>query len=260
MPDYDSSLPVRTEADGTDERMHAKIVDYSDPGGSDKQVQVSDKNMHVEVHGNRADDAADVVMLLSETGRVNPDGIYEVDNNSLPANIGLIAHERNDTPTDAHQTLRVTAKANAAGDVRALDVALHDENGEAYSPSNPFPVAISDTESGTKVHDYNESASVAKDASVSVDYTVTALKTLHLARVLLCGSGKIKAVLQRETGVGADTYDTFAVRFNSTSQPNCDIDLGTKLEVDAGVKVRLILTNLDNQPQNIYSTLIGVEV
>ena len=51
MSDYKSGLPVRSEADGTDERLQTKIVDATSPDTQQMEVD-SDNNAHVEVHGN----------------------------------------------------------------------------------------------------------------------------------------------------------------------------------------------------------------
>ena len=95
MSDFKASLPVRTEADA-DERLQSMIVDYSTV--SQGMTVDTDNNAHVEVHGNRADDAADVALVLSEQGRVNPDGVYEADDNSKPAHTGVIGHVRAASP------------------------------------------------------------------------------------------------------------------------------------------------------------------
>ena len=77
MADYDSGLPIRSEADGTDERVHVKIVDGATP--SQMATVDTDLNVKVGVYGDRADDGADVALLLSEEGRANGRGDYEFD-------------------------------------------------------------------------------------------------------------------------------------------------------------------------------------
>ena len=45
MADYDSGLPIRSEVDGTDERVHVKIVDgTTDPAVN--QTRVDSDNNH----------------------------------------------------------------------------------------------------------------------------------------------------------------------------------------------------------------------
>lgn len=258
MADYDSGLPIRTEADGTDERVHVKIVDGTNPAVNQTEVD-SDSNLHIEVHGNRADDAADIVLRLSELGATVIDGLYEADDNSDPSNIALVAHTRNDTPADTQSTERLTSIEDSAGAVRALDISLHDEDGEPYTENNPLPVTLEESE-GDEIVDYNTSAAVAKDAVVTHDYTVTALKTFVGSEAWISGSGKLKAEIQIEDGLASDSYDTIYTAFNSTAEPNIRIPLQKIVkQVIAGAIVRIEITNRDNQAMDVYSTLLGVE-
>lgn len=257
MSDYNSGLPVRTEADGTDERLHAKIVDGVTP--SQRMTVDTDLNAHVEMHGN--DPASvDRVVRLSEIGALTPDGLYDVANNTKPGNLGMIASSRNVAPGDTTQTQRLTAKTGTVDtDVRALDVSLHDEDGNKFSASNPLPVTSVDSE-GTEVNDYNTVAAVAANATSNHDYTVTALKTLKLSQIWAAASGKLKIEVQVETGVATGVFTTRFVGFNSTANTNIRIPVNENIAVAAGVRVRVIRTNKDNQPQDVYSTISGHEI
>lgn len=257
MADQDTQLPVRSEADGTDERIHAKIVDYSDPGGTDKQAEVSEKLIHIRNFGYDSD-GTKVQLRLSEDGYSNGDGIYDATLNKDPSNAGLIAHTRDATPADSQQTERITSVQDSGGTVRALDVSLHDEDGEPYGSGNPLPVIFEESE-GDEIHDYDPATSVAKGGTSNHDYTVSAgvemlLKTIHGS-----ASGKAKWEIQVETGAGAGTFDTVGVFFNSTADPNKRFQFNVPVVVPAGVIIRVIKTNRDNQPQDIYSTVEGVE-
>jgi hypothetical protein len=258
MSDYNSGLPVRTEADGTDERVHVKIVDGTSPAINQMTVD-SDKNAHVEIHGNDPS-AVDRVIRTSELGALTPDGVYDATNNTKPGNSGIIASVRDVAPSDTTQTQRVTAKTGTVDtDVRALDVSLHDENGNAFSASNPLPITSVDSE-GTEINDYNTSASLASGGTNNHDYTVTALKTLKLSRVWASASSKLKIEVQIETGAGTGVFATRFVGFNSTANPNILIPIDENVSVGAGVRVRVIRTNKDNQAQDVYSTISGHEV
>jgi len=252
MSDYNSALPVRTQAD-LDERMQSKIIDFTNPLlGMDVDA---DGNAQVKMHGN--DPASvDRVIRVSELGAVSVDGVYHATNNTLPSASGMIAHTRAATPAASDQSKRITAISN--GTVHALDVSLHGSDGAALSPSNPMPVIISET-LGDEIHNYQTSPAVAAAATVTHDYTVTALKTLNFKQMLAAASGKMKAVLQVETAPASGIFTTKAVRFNSTARPEADVSLSVILIVAAGVKVRFSLTNLDNQAQDLYSTLVGFE-
>ena len=258
MSDYNSGLPIRSEVDGTDERVHSKIVG-SPTGASPATNQTAvdnDKNLHVEMHGN--DPAGtDRVLRLSELGAGTPDGIYDVANNTKPGNSGLVASTRATTPGDTTQTQRITSITNSTK--RLLDVSIHDEDGNIFSSSNPLPVTSVDSE-GTEVNNYLTSAAAAIGTGVNHDYTVTALKTLKLSQVWVAASGKAKAEVQIETGVASGVFNTIFVGFNSTANTNILIPIPENVTVAAGVKVRVIRTNKDNQVQDLYSTISGHEI
>lgn len=257
MADYNSGLPVRTEADGTDERLHVKIVDGTTP--SQRAIVDTDGNVHIEVHGN--DPAGtDRVLRLSELGALTPDGVYDVANNTKPGNLGLIASTRNAAPSDTTQTQRVTAVTGTSPNtVRALDISLHDEDGNPYTAANPLPVTVSESE-GVEINDYNTAAAVAAAATSNHDYTVTALKTLTFTQFSAAASGKCKIVVSVETAVASGTFTPKWVMFNSTANPNMQMTIREPMTVAAGVRVRIARTNLDNQPQDLYSTISGHEV
>lgn len=257
MADQNTSLPVRTEADGTDERLHAKIVDGADP--SKRMTVDSDLNAHVEIHGNDPANT-DRVVKLSESGNVALDGFYNVTNNSNPSSNGLIAHIRNAALTIVHQIKRVTAITSSVNtDVTALDVAIRDEQGNPFTTSNPLPVTSVDSE-GDEINDYKVDTGVAANASANHDYTVTALKTLKLSKIFASASGKIKAEVKVETAPSSGTFVTKFVKFNSTANPNLDFDIKELISVAAGVIVRIVITNKDNQAQDVYSTICGHEI
>lgn len=82
------------------------------------------------------------IYRISEQGHNSINGIYDAILNSDPSNIGLAAQERNVAAADSRQTMRPTAVRGAANiDTVALDVSLHDEDGDAYSSANPLAVA-----------------------------------------------------------------------------------------------------------------------
>lgn len=254
MADYDSGLPIRSEADGADERVQVKIRDSANPALG--AVVDADGNLHNEMHGN--DPAStDRVLRLSEQGALTPDGVYDVATNTKPGNIGLIASSRNATPGDSTQTERLTSVTN--GTKKLLDIALHDESGAVFSASNPLPVTSVDSE-GTEVNDYNTATDLASGGTSNHDYTVTASTTLKLSQIHASASGKMKIEVQIETGVATGTFNTRFVQFNSTAAPNMLVTIQENITVAAGVRVRVIRTNNDNQPMNVYSTICGHEI
>jgi hypothetical protein len=259
MSDYNSSLPVRSEADGTDERLHVKIVDGVASTAVHKVQVDADHNIHAEIHGNKPD-ASDAVVRLSELGAVNPDGVYSGTDNTKPAHVGVVGAVRAASPADADQTQRVTVKTGTTDtDVHAMDVSLHDANGNAFSSSNPLPVATA--VAGTPVHDYDTSSAIAAGSPDNHDYPVAAGGTFRLSKIFAAGSGKLKVEVQ--TTLNGTLYSTIAVMFNSTANPNIVIDFNGIYEEIVGSAtsaVRVIRTNLDKQAQDVYSTIVGLTI
>ncbi len=255
--DCDSGLPIRSESDGSDQRVHVKIYDGTTSPSVNAVEVDSDNNLHMEIHGNNPA-GADVVGLHSELGHYAIDGIYSASDNSDPSNIGLIAHVRNAAPGDEHQINRVTSIQN--GTVIALDVSLHDGAGLAFSDSNPLPVSfINPDDLHDLVHDFQRTDDVARNASATHEYTVTAGKLLHLKQWKAVGSGKIRAELQVETGVGTDEWDTVDIDYNSTSFPSQETAFSHDINVAAGVKVRVVILNRDYCNFDVFSWINGWE-
>lgn len=136
---------------------------------------------------------------------------------------------------------------------------LKDESGNPFSSSNPLPVVLLESE-GVEKNDYNTGSAIAGGANSNHDYTVTAAKTLQLTQIEAAASGKMKIEVQIESGVGTNTFATKFVKFNSTSDASVSISLREPISVAAGVRVRVIRTNRDNQAQDVYSTISGHEV
>lgn len=143
------------------------------------------------------------------------------------------------------QTLRVAANLAIAG----ADV----------SATNPIPVVLSVDNTGTEINDYNTASAIAGGATSNHDYTVTAGKTLRLTQIEASASGKMKIEVQIETGVATNVFNTRFVQFSSTAETNMSISLRAPISVAAGVRVRIIRTNRDNQSQDLYSTICGQE-
>lgn len=190
---------------------------------------------------------------------VRNQGIYNALDNEDASNVALVSHERSATPGQDTQTQRNTSILSTDGrNVTALDCAISDSEGNAITEQNPLPVFIS-RNPGIEVIVPNESVDVAKDATANVDYTVTAAMTLKDITFDGSASGKARFSVLKETGVGAGTYTRIDTKFNSTAFPNVKFEL-PKLEVEAGVKIRIAVTNLDSQAQSIYTLLQGIEV
>jgi hypothetical protein len=251
MSDYNSSLPVRTETNGD---VASKIVDATTP--SQGLAVESNGNAQVKVHGVDPG-SVDRVLKLSELGNVNSDGLYDATNNTIPSSSGLVAFTRAASPALSDQVKKLTAISNST--VHALDVSLHDEAGAAFSDTNPLPVKLSDTE-GTIIQDYKDATAIVVNGSDNHDYTVSAGKTLILTKVMGTASGKAKMEVQVESAAGSNSFATKWVKFNSTAEPNMSESFVDALQVATGVRVRVIMTNKDNQDQDLYSTIVGHEI
>jgi|GEM_PF-2007399 hypothetical protein len=254
MADYNSQLPVRSK-DDSDERLLTKIQDGSDPSGVGKTVEVSETKLHTRNHGSDSD-GTDREVLLSQEGHVQSNGDYDASTNKRPSSQGMIVSDRDASPAESTMNKRPTAVAGDSDKV-ALDVAISDSSGNNFTDTNPLPVYIADNPA-VEVDDFDQASAVAKDASSNHDYTITSGKTGKHLTADASASGYARFELQVETGVGAGTFDTKMVKFNSTAKPNVEFRL--RANIGAGIIVRIAKTNLDNQPQDLYSQISLVEV
>lgn len=150
-------------------------------------------------------------------------------------------------------------QAIAAGTNNIGKVSIQDSTGAQITQANPLPVYMAES-FGSVVNAYDTASAVAAGATSNHDYTVTALKTLHFNQVEASASGKLKIEVQVETGVASGVFVTQFVGFNSTATPNVSVKLNNHIDVLAGVRVRIIRTNLDKQAMDVYSTICGYEV
>lgn len=241
MADFLNALPTR-------------IADYANPD-TQQAVVDTDNNLHVEVHGNNPA-AGDEVLRLSELGAVTPDGFYDATNNTVPGNVGLVGHTRAASPAGTDQVQRLTAKTGTTDtDVHALDISLHDQNGNAYTAANPLSVFVAPSPA-TEVHDYDTQASLAAAGVDNHDYTVAG-SAFTLYKVLATASAQMKIEVQYDPD-GVSGFTTIAVGFNSNANPNIEIDFGAiGFEVAVAGIVRVARTNRDNKSQDVYSTIVG---
>ncbi len=130
----------------------------------------------------------------------------------------------------------------------------------AVNTDGSINVVISDATPGTAINNYNTAAAVAGGATSNHDYTVTSLKTLSLNQIEASGTGKMKIEVQVETAVASGVFNTSFVQFNSTADTNMTIHIDNPISVAAGVRVRIIRTNRENQAQDLYSTICGYEL
>jgi hypothetical protein len=232
MADFDSSLPIRTENAGD---VISKIADATTP---------------------------------SQQLKVEADGSINVNASAVDLDIRDLTHVSDSVKVgDGTDFLEVNADGSINSvvtatdlDIRDLDAAsdsvaahLFDEAGAAFSLTNPLPVSMVEG-AGTEVNDYNTTAALAGGASDNHDLAITG--DFLFKRVWASASGKMKIEVQADTGSG---YETIAVGFNSTSNPNILVEFGP-VQLASGDDIRIIRTNRDKQAQDVYSTIIGVEL
>ena len=247
MSDYNSSLPARTESAGDVD------VFISDAVTPSQKLKV---NADGSIDTNFATGSKIIITDGTDDLEINADGSMNAVVTAIDLDIRDLLFA-SDSVDVSGSSVTVTA-TNL--DIRDLDAAsdsveayLKDEAGAAYSLTNPLPVEMVSDQSGDEVNSYNTSAAVAKDASVNHDYTVTAAKTFLGEQVWISGSGKLKVEIL------VNAVPKF-VGFNSTSMPNIEIPLGKILKGAATEVIRITITNRDNQAQDVYSTLTGLEV
>jgi hypothetical protein len=160
--------------------------------------------------------------------------------------------------TDA-QTLRVTANQGLPNtNANAWPIVIT-SGGTVNSPTNPVYVS-SDSTPGTTIDDFKQAVAIAVNASDTHFYTVSAGKNLYFDQVVAAASGLAKMLIGVETGVGTGIFTTKFVQFNSTADASMDLTLASPIIVAAGVRVEVIVTNLDKGAQDLYSTICGYEI
>ena len=95
---------------------------------------------------------------------------------------------------------------------------------------------------------YSTGTAIAKNATHT--QTLAAPAEFKLKDVYVSGSGKLRAELR----IGLDIV---AVGFNSTANPQISWRFQKGLNASSA-NVIVEIENLDNQPQNVYSTIVGL--
>jgi len=129
-------------------------------------------------------------------------------------------------------------------------------NTTANSLTNPIFVQSVDAVITGEVNDYNTGAAVAAAGTSNHDYTVTS--TMKLKSVICSASGKGKFTLQ--VGPVASLV-TKGVQFTTPTDPNCVFTFDPPIEIPSTSTgtVRIIRLNRENQAQDVYSTIIGLD-
>lgn len=294
MSDQNTSLPIRTETNGD---AAVKIVDGTITSqqltvNADGSVNITDNSGSITVDATNLDirdlvfatdkvDASGSTVELGATTLaaletitvVDGGGSLTVDAVNLDIRDLVFATDTVDVSGSTVELGATTLAALESITVVATDLDIRDLSHSqdsvkigdgtdflAVNTDGSINVVVSDSTPGTPVNDYDTTSAVAGAASDNHDYTVTALKTLTLNQIEASASGKMKIELQVETGVASGVFNTKFIQFNSTANTNMTIHIDNPISVAAGVRVRLIRTNRDNQAQDVYSTICGYEL
>jgi hypothetical protein len=252
--DFDGAAPIRSNADGLDERVLVKIQDGANPGAAGSTVKVSEEKVHNRPH-NKDSDGTDREVLVSQEGHSLTNGDYDGTLNKRPSSQGLIVSDRDASPSESTMNKRPTAVVGESDSV-CLDISLKDHLGNAYDEDNPLATYLAESPA-EEVDDYDD-ADTAVDATSNHDYVVTALKDLKSIEVPCSSSGDAKFELLLETAVASGVYITVATSF--TSKHKQDAKLTYKKKVAAGITVRIAKRNDDNKLQALYSQIQGLEI
>jgi|SRR5579859_3813192 len=123
----------------------------------------------------------------------------------------------------------------------------------AISSANPLPVSSTPVVVGTPKLYYTDSAAVAVGSPATQSITAAGTSGFYLQSIVLSGSGKFKATV----AIGATTY--FAA-FNSTATPTVEIAIPNNFLVPTGTAIVVTMTNNDLAAQDLYSTLVGIQI
>lgn len=108
---------------------------------------------------------------------------------------------------------------------------------------------------GTEVVNYDLTSAVAAGATDNHDFLVTTGGRLY--QVMATASGRMRAEVQIETGSATNVFNTVMVGFNSTANPNMNLQLAKYATIPTGARVRVIRRNSEPlAAQDVYSTIV----
>jgi len=130
---------------------------------------------------------------------------------------------------------------------------LRDDAGAAFGTlANPVAVTQTTAIPGDGIVDFDAASAVAKDATSDHSYAITATKSGRGLRIHMAASGYAK--FEISYGTTASEVLKYVV-FNSTSQPYQFLDIEAEVELADTESIKITKTNLDNQAQDLYSTI-----
>ena len=129
-----------------------------------------------------------------------------------------------------------------------------DDSGNPFGiETNPFYVTVTDNPQD-EIHDFNVANAIVKNDSADHSYSPTAgakVRSVHLS-----ASGYAKF----EISFGVTSSEVLKyVYFNSTANPSHEFVFPSPITLANTDTMIVTKTNLDNQPQDLYSTINGDE-
>ena len=261
MADYNSSLPVRTETDGD---VVSKIVDdtganiWNIDANGIGQVNLSDGTNSLVIDGAGGiavtPTAGSEIIITdgTDTMEVNTDGSIQIGDGTeilLINTDGSISTQLTDGTDDLDINADGSINTQLTDGTDALDI----------NADGSINVVIQDEGvSATEVHEYTTTTATAPNTPTTVvDYTVSASTTLRLKNWKIACSGKARGSLQVGPSGSEVEVD---VSFVSTSDGNYETHFDAPIEVAAGDKVLVVMTNRDNANADLYAWINGNEI
>jgi hypothetical protein len=284
MSDYYSSMPVRTSRESGD-IQNVLVAGWESSTSAIIAIKV-DTSGKVYVVGSdfdirNLDSSQDSVLICGNDGSsTNPPISVDASGNvnvNIVSGAGGYQYQDNVASTGAYgtvalgldaansklQMIAVDSTGRPQVDIAAqtLTAVKISKDVNANTETNPIFVKLTDIAQGGEVHEYDTSAGIGKGLTANHEYILTPAggKTLMLKQVLFSASGAMKAEVQVGPLLGLVTK---AVGFNSSANLMNTIVFDPPIELTeagAGQRVRVIVTNRDNQAQDLYTTIMGVE-
>jgi len=282
MADFKSHLPVQTHKDGATftaaSDYAVAIGGYESTGGTfeaaginaSRELFVVDATMRAATHlqdGAAAGGERGAYVLAVRQDVLATDTSADGDFAGFKVDALGRLYVAADVALDIQ---KAEDSAHVSGDFGIMSLGVRNDTNATLTDTDgdysPFTVdktgamrvtVVDPTALSSEIRDVHASVATAVGATANHDYTVTALKLLKMKRIFASASGRIKVEVILDP-VG--TPESIVVGFNSTANPNVDIDLESLVEVAAGTVVRVAVSNLDEDPQDVYSTMFGNEV
>lgn len=198
--------------------------------------------------------------IRSENDNLNSDErvVTQINGGVTPANKAEVNSSNEVLVKDADTEQAVADVETKLGDKTQYTQITDGVEEVAVNSDGSINVNVVDTAVGDQIHIYGTAPTIAPATPTTVvDYTVTGGKTFLLKEIYGTASGKIKVELKAGT---PSSETTRAVGFNSTGDPNVPIIFSAPIEVVAGDKILVIITNRDNSSSDLYAFINGVEV